>query len=61
MDIAISRISKRKAIGNDLISLIPLDGRQALNIKINEQEYDTFKESVQYKVSKKDWMIMVRW
>jgi len=27
VEVAIRRISKRKAIGNDLISLIPLDGR----------------------------------
>ena len=27
VDVAIQRISKRKAIGTDLISLVPLDGR----------------------------------
>ena len=43
VDVAIQRISKRKALGTDLISLVPLDGKQALNIKINEQNYDSYK------------------
>ena len=33
VDTAIRRISKKKAIGKDLISLIPLEGYKTLNIK----------------------------
>ena len=40
VDVVIQRISKRKAIGTDLISLVLLDGRQALNIHINKKSYD---------------------
>ena len=41
---AIERIRKKKAIGLDLISLIPLEGNKALKIKINNTTYEEKKE-----------------
>ena len=58
---AIQRISKRKAIGNDFIALTPLDGYATLNIKKNKLSFEQTKEITDYKITKKDWSVDIKW
>ena len=61
MDVAIERISKKKAIGIDHITLVPLEGNAALNIKKNWLSFEETKEITDYKISKKDWTTDIKW
>ncbi len=61
VDVAIQRISKKKAIGCDYLALTPLEGGAPINILKNNLTYEETKEIKEYKISKRDWTIDIKW
>ena len=57
----LSIVHKNMFILSDYIALTPLDGYSTIKIRKNKLSYEETKEITEYKITKKDWSIDVKW